>query len=273
MFSFVEENIDTPALALRYYLASWDRPFFPGNTAVISSIVVCDGDGAAVAEFGNFDSWCRENNVCLVSCRLAQDRLLECGFLEARGFRFIELNYRPVCSRLDGFVGDPAIAITQAVAKDEPEIVQIASDIFTTGRLHLDPEVGPEIGNRRYAAWATNAFRNPQQDVLTFRMGGRLIGFVVVEKPRPDQRFWSLIGLAPDLAGKGLGRRAWQSLLAFHHAEGVVEVSTSISSQNIAVFNLYVALGFRFPAPEITFHWCPAGPLRVQENAPSAGTR
>ena len=34
------------------------------------------------------------NDVMLVSCRLAQDRLVECAFLESHGFRFIELNYR-----------------------------------------------------------------------------------------------------------------------------------------------------------------------------------
>ena len=106
-----------------------------------------------------------------------------------------------------------------------------------------------------------NAFRNPKQTVLTCRKEGRIIGFLVLEKPAPDKRFWSLIGLAPEMTGQGLGRRTWHSLLAFHAAEGVTEISTSISSHNLAVFNLYVSLGFRFPPPEITLHWCPAGPL------------
>jgi hypothetical protein len=29
----------------------------------------------------------------------------------------------------------------------------------------------------------------------------------------------------------------------------------------VAVHNLYVLLGFRFPAPTIILHWCPFGPL------------
>jgi RimJ/RimL family protein N-acetyltransferase len=260
LFDFVEQCIDTPALALRYHLAPWDRPFFPGNTAAISSIHVRGQHGAAL-EFATFRAWCADNDVRLVSCRLEQEQLTECGFLESLGFRFIELNYRPSRSHLGEFAADPAIAVGPATAENEAEIVAIASRIFTTGRLQLDPQIGPEIGDRRYAAWAANAFRNPKQTVLTCRKEGRIIGFLVLEKPAPDKRFWSLIGLAPELAGHGLGRRTWHSLLAFHAAEGVTEISTSISSHNLAVFNLYVSLGFRFPPPEITLHWCPAGPL------------
>ena len=105
-------------------------------------------------------------------------------------------------------------------------------------------------------------FVNPGQSVLKCVMGHRTIAFMVVEKPTEATRFWSLVGLAPGLAGHGFGRRVWQTMLAFHHREGVTEVSTSISSHNTAVHNLYVALGFRFPPPAITLHWCPSGPLR-----------
>ena len=94
MFNVVEHSIDTPALSLRYHVAPWDRPFFPGNTAAISSIAVAESDEATRA-FADFRVWCAKNDVCLVSCRLPQERLMECGFLEAQGFRFIELNYRP----------------------------------------------------------------------------------------------------------------------------------------------------------------------------------
>jgi RimJ/RimL family protein N-acetyltransferase len=94
-------------------------------------------------------------------------------------------------------------------------------------------------------------------------MDDRIIAFMVVEHPSPAERFWSLVGLAPGLAGQGLGRRVWQTMLAFHHGEGVHEVSTSISSHNVAVHNLYVSLGFRFPAPAITLHWCPFGPVKL----------
>jgi len=264
LFSSVEEQIRSPAIALTYHLAPWDRPVFQANTAAISSISVRTAEAANA--FESFRDWCTRNHVVLVSCRLAQDQLLECAFLEAQGFRFIELNYRPTLSGLGGFHDDAEISICPAVPSDLAEISGFAARIFAAGRIHLDPQVGPEIGNRRYAAWAANAFHHPGQRVLKCLMDGRIVAFMVVEQPTPASRFRSLVGLAPGLTGQGLGRRVWNAMLAFHHREGVDEVSTSISSHNVAAHNLYASLGFRFPAPGITLHWCPFGPV----NAPAS---
>ena len=87
---------------MRYHVAPWDRPLFPRNTAANCSIHVLDQDGAP-QEFGSFRNWCAENHVRLVSCRLAQTQLAECGFPESQGFRFIELNYRPFRRGIGGF--------------------------------------------------------------------------------------------------------------------------------------------------------------------------
>lgn len=261
MFSYVEERTESPTLEMVYHLAPWDESAFHGNTATITSIHVRREEGAAAA-FEVFRQWCIRNRTKLVSCRLPHDQLVECGFLEQQGFRFIELNYRPVLAGLSGFSEDPKIKVSSALSEDAQEISGFAAQIFTTGRLHVDPLVGPEIGNRRYEAWAANAFNHADQRVLKCEMGGRIIAFFVVEQPSPASRFWSLVGLAPGLGGKGIGTRVWKAVLAFHHREGVEEVSTSISSHNVVVHNLYSKLGFRFPAPTITLHWCPFGSLQ-----------
>jgi RimJ/RimL family protein N-acetyltransferase len=260
LFDVVEQTFESPSLTLTCHLAPWDRPVFPGNTAAISAIRL--GARASAAEtLDKFRDWCVRNDVRLVSCRLDQDRLIECSFLESHGFRFIELNYRPVADRLDRFQDDPEIVVVPAEASDAAEISAFAARTFEAGRLHADPEISPEIGNRRYAAWVPNAFHHPGQSVYKILMHGRMIAYMVQEQPRPATRFWSFNGLVPGLAGQGLGRRAWRAMLAFNRREGAEEVSTSISSHNVAAFNLYVSLGFRFPAPAITLHWCPSGPV------------
>ncbi len=261
MFSYTEEQLSTDALELRYHLTPWDEPILGANVATIASIQVRT-EPAAGRDYMGFRDWCNQQGVVLVSCRLPQDRLAECGFLEARGFRFIELNYIP---RLDGLgsrsfkTAEEGVEIVPASLDDKAEIAGIAGQIYDTGRFHVDPLLGPKIGNRRYQAWAANAFHHPGQHVLKCVLDGRVVAFMVIEKPSPTSRFWSLVGLAPGLSGKGLGRRVWRAMLAYHGREGVDEVSTSISSHNVAVHNLYVSLGFRFPPPLITLHWCPFG--------------
>lgn len=261
MFSVTEEQFAGPDLVLRAHLAPWDRPILRVGTAAITDLRLLDPQGPEQG-WNAFRDWCDRHEVALVVARLAHDRIAESGFLEARGFRFIELNYRPLTTDLSRFSAEADLAIEPATLADQDEIRGIAHQIFEAGRLHLDPLIGPEIGNRRYAAWAENAFHHPAQRVMKCCLDGRIIAFFVVEQSTPRRCFWSLVGLAPGLAGQGLGRRVWQAMLARHATEGISEVETSISSHNSAAHNLYVSLGFRFPPPAITLHWCPRGPLR-----------
>jgi hypothetical protein len=136
LFSYIEERSVSPALDLTYHLAPWDQPIFEANTGVISSICLRT-DIADARSIDAFRDWCKRNEVKLVSCRLAQNRLVECAFLEAQGFRFIELNYRPAIVLLGGFPGDAEISICPADLSDTDEISGIAAQIFETGRLHL----------------------------------------------------------------------------------------------------------------------------------------
>jgi hypothetical protein len=162
------------------------------------------------------------------------------------------LNYRPWLRGLGRFSGDEEIEVCAATASDEEEIRALAARALWTGRFHADPMVGPEIGNRRYVQWATSAFRHPGQQVLKCLVRDRIAAFMVVERPSDSSRFWSLVGVAPEVTGKGVGRRICGSVLATDHHEGVQEVKTSISSHNAIVHNLYVSLRFRFPLPDIT---------------------
>lgn len=260
MFEAREQSIESPALTLRYHLNPWDEPTVGAPVATVSGIEVRDADRAR-GDFRRFRDWCDEGGVVLVGCRLGHDRLAECAFLESQGFRFIELNYRPELAGLQS--QDPGaadeFAVLPATAADADTIAGIAGSIFEAGRFRADPMIDSRIGDLRYRRWVENAFRNPAQSVLKCGREGRIEAFFVVEAPERDQRFWSLVGLAAGLGGRGLGTRTWRAMLRWHRGEGVDRVATSISSLNAAVFNLYVKLGFRFPAPSITLHWCPRG--------------
>lgn len=264
MFEAAEVIVETPALAMRFHLNPWDEPTVGGGVATISSIAVRD-PLQAPTEFGRFTNWCAANRVVLASCRLPHESLDSCGFLEGQGFRFIELNYRPQVEDLLSIDvgGSDDVEVAEADECDADSIAAIAGEIFRAGRFHVDPLIDPAIGDLRYRRWITNAFCNPAQRVWRCREAGRITAFFVVESPAPDQRFWSLVGMAPGLAGRGLAARIWRAMLHKHREEGARKVSTSISSHNVAVLNLYVKLGFRFPSPEITLHWCPRGKVLV----------
>jgi GNAT superfamily N-acetyltransferase len=258
-------SLDTPSLRMRFRRAPGDELTVGAPVALIEAIEVLDLAAAATA-FEAFRTWCEREGVVLASCRLGQERLLECGFLESRGFRFIELNYRPEVTALQAAAtleGPSRISVQAASVEDESEIAAMAGQVFRAGRFHSDPMIDPRIGDLRYRMWIHNAFRSQHQSVLKCVQDGRTVAFFVYETPATGRRFWSLVGLAPGLGGRGLGSEVWRAVLRWHRDEGVDSVATSISSLNVAVHNLYVKLGFRFPAPEITLHACPRGPIQL----------
>jgi RimJ/RimL family protein N-acetyltransferase len=257
-FSVQTQSIRTAGLALDYFLVPWDSAIIGQPVAQIGNVKIVDPAGAP-QDFATFEQWLSAEQIALCACRLSGDQLVESMFLEERGFRFIELNYQPTLTGLQNLrLEDQNVVVEPATGQDREILTTMAGKVFQHGRFHQDPRVGAELGNRRYGIWMKNAFEHPAQKILKCMIDGAIVGFFVVEFPRTEHCFWSLVGLAPGLQGTGLGKRVWRAMLRWHQAAGVGTVSTSISSHNVAVFNLYVSLGFRFPAPSMTLQWVSA---------------
>jgi len=258
-FDYQVESIRTPALTLEYHLVPWDTEIIGKPVAQIRELRVQD-PVAAARDYETFIGWRERHGVQLCSCRVPADRLVDSMFLEAQGFRFVELNYLPRLTELQSRqFAETNIVIAPAEQADREQLADMAAQVLRIGRFHQDPRIDPALGDKRYRTWMTNAFSRPQQQTLKCLLDGAIVAFFVVEQPAADHCFWSLVGLAPGLQGQGLGKRVWNAMLQHHRNAGVQIVSTSISSLNVVVLNLYVSLGFRFPAPSMTLQWLPPG--------------
>lgn len=256
-FHYRLENIHSDAVTLDYFLVPWDTEILAKPVAEIKRLEIRKPEEAD-SDYAVFEDWCKAQSIALCNCCIAHDRLVESIFLEMHDFRFIELNYRPQLNNLQGLnLADSMFNVEPALYQDQELLAEMAGSAFRHGRFHQDPRLGSSLGNRRYKKWMLNAFKQSNQQVLKCSQNGEIIAFFVVEYPEPRQCFWSLVGLAPGLQGQGLGKRVWRAMLRWHQESGIDSIITSISSQNTAVFNLYVALGFRFPPPYMTFHWRP----------------
>lgn len=256
-FEYQVESIRAPALSMDYHLVPWDSEIFGKPVAQISHLCVTDA-AHADRDYEPFVRWCKHHAIELCACRIPTSDMVESMFLEDRGFRFVELNYLPVLTRLQERSFEPnGVVVASAGEQDRDTLADMAAETLRHGRFHQDPRIDPALGAKRYRVWMTNAFTRPGQQVLKCLLDNTVVGFFVIEHPQPTHCFWSLIGLAPGLQGRGLGKRVWNAMLDHHKRAGIEQVSTSISSHNVAVFNLYVSLGFRFPAPATTLQWLP----------------
>ncbi|MCU7846652.1 MAG: GNAT family N-acetyltransferase [Candidatus Thiodiazotropha sp. (ex Lucinoma kastoroae)] len=257
-FNYKVEKIYTNTLSMEFYLVPWDTKILERPVAEISHFEFRESEEAR-RDFKVFTGWCDEQAIKLINCRIPHNLIVESMFLQEQGFRFIELNYRPRITSLQELkLLDDEIDVEPASEKDKMILEKMAGSVFKHGRFHQDPRLGGRVGNIRYKYWLLNAFELPYQKVYKFVFEKKIIAFFVVEYPEQDHCFWSLTALAPDMQGMGLGRRVWRKMMYKHQLEGINTISTSISSHNTAVQNLYNSLAFRFPTPSATFHWLTA---------------
>jgi RimJ/RimL family protein N-acetyltransferase len=250
--------LDTPAIQLIAREATWDSAVFQTPVVQLEQIVVRRPAEATRDYATHFKTWLDEEQIGLVSCRLPHECLVESMFLEAHGFRFVEMVLHPTVAGLSGLTL-PAndLQIVSPGPADLPGLAEIAEQAFSYERYHVDPRLDPRLGDRRYGRWVRSSLEHPTQRLLKVLDAERLIAFFLVEKRADASVYWHLTAISPCWQGQGYGRRAWQAMLLSHQADGCESVTTTISARNTPVLNLYAQLGFRFLPPEMTFHWIP----------------
>jgi len=189
--------------------------------------------------------------------RVNQSELLLVNALEENGFRYIETNYRPfLCLEGVAYPCNKNWFIKEATSKDVLTLSNQIKDMFKYGRYHQDCRIPNDLADRRYQNWLLNAEINDAQKVYICSdvKSGQPIAFFVVEGWNRKEAFLSLVGMMECYKGKGLSKDVWKTLILFLKQKGITKVSTSISSHNLAIFNLYTSMGFVFPEPELTLH-------------------
>jgi len=248
-------ELSSGALRVVYSSVPWDSAVFGFHVAQIVELELRGELDAADADAAPFEDWCRRTSARLVSCRLPHDCLRETGWLESRGFRFIEMVYRPRLERLQERADAAgAIVVGRVGADDLPAVERIAETVFTTSRFRLDPHLDPVLSDRRYRHWARTSLADPTRQVLKAELDNALVGFFIVEERADGSAYWHLTAIAPGHQGRGVGRAVWQAMLERHRRAGLQAVETTVSAHNLPVLSLYGRLGFRFAAADITLH-------------------
>lgn len=263
--------LDNDGIALSARLVDWDTESLGAPVAQVDRIEL-RGQGAGPADVESLHEWLSANQVALAACRLPEARLRESFFLEASGFRFVEMVYgmRLVLGPNDvAAVAAPDVHWEHAGPRDLPELAAVAASAFDTGRWHVDPRIGAAASGRRYAHWVERSLAGGPQEVLLAREEGRVAGFFIVEDLEDGSSYWHLTAVSPTHQGRGWGRRMWASMVGRHAAAGRRSVRTTVSARNLAVLNLYARQGWRFEDCQMTLQWVP----EQHAAAPQAGRR
>ena len=203
-----------------------------------------------------FNSWRDQRQLRFVSARIGHELLNISLMLEDHGYRFIEMVYPLNSSQIGSAHYDASDILIESVTIDDlAGIEAIAESAFSTGRINIDPRLGPVLGGARYAGWVRNSFSDPKHRIVKACQHGEIVAFFIYEVREECAVYWHLTAVAPSRQGKGIGVKVWQAMIMHHLREGIARIGTTISAHNFRVINLYARLGFRFDAPQMTFHW------------------
>jgi RimJ/RimL family protein N-acetyltransferase len=255
--------VDTPNLHLEWEEVSWDSLLFGYPVLQIRRIEL--RGMAASNDMATFEAARDKLEARIVSSRMSHDRLRESMLLEAHGFRFIEMVYQPQIEDLQAWnLSSPTrLNVAPALRSQIRELQDIASYAFRDGhgRFHVDPRINSELGDKRYCNWVATSFDHSSQRLYTVRDGQQLVAFFITEILTDGTCYWHLNAVAPYAQGRGYGWLAWVSMLYEAKSSGALRVRTCIGARNHRAMNLYSRLGFRFPPPQMTFHWVRETPL------------
>ncbi len=200
--------------------------------------------------------------------RAGKDHLAAIAGLEGLGFRAIEMilePHTPLASNtaLAQFISDRQAFLPrdQRIADWCVDILDrgdsarcdrvraIAAESFSNDRFHLDPRCDEETANRRFALWADDLLADERVTVHLMSTAGQAEAFLA---RRGDNMI--LVGFSRRQMGKGLAKFFWLSVLEQMAAEGLPQMRTVISVNNLPVLNLHARLGFKFRHPATTLH-------------------
>ncbi len=242
------------ALSFTLNNSEWDSEILTAPVGDINNIKITDYY-LAQQGFNKFKQWILYNNYKMISCRLDHDKLRESHFLEKNGFRFVEMVLHPTMSDIQNCtVIHHGLKVTKVEAHEIPAISKIASRAFGCERFHVDPFLGPELGNESYKNWIENSHLYKNQVLLKVCDNVDIIAFFLIEQHN-ETVYWHLTAVNPLWQGKGFGFKAWMAMIEHHQMSEVKTILTTISARNTTVLNLYSKLNFKFNPPEMTFHW------------------
>ena len=200
----------------------------------------------------------REHGRAYAMAKLDPEEIEWLAALTKAGFYVTETSVDPfrVLARYEPGRRFPRLVLREAREEDLDTLVSIASEAFSRGRYHLDPNLPSGSGDRRYAGWVQRAFRDGQL-LFTFEdtKANKVLGFYHVRDLGGGTANLALAAIEEGARGAGLGAVMYDQCLEECVKRGFQRVETTISVANTAVMNVFAQLGFLFRDPKIVLHW------------------
>ncbi len=222
----------------------------PWNLETLGTSVELRFDGSEKLPEINPEIWSRHR---YVAASLPMGNLELIHSLEDQGFRFVETKFSldldliaspEIPEEVKLLARRSRLERINSINAFELLLQQIQAGIFQTDRIALDPKFGIQTSAARYINWLRNSYGLESSPIDSILYREKSVGFIFTEAENNHLQI-KLGGIFTSYDGRGYG-----ALLIYHPIQmakikGLNRVKTEISSNNVGIWRLYQAFGFK----------------------------
>jgi dTDP-4-amino-4,6-dideoxy-D-galactose acyltransferase len=160
---------------------------------------------------------------------------------------------------------DPTTPLRKAVGSDLPALRELTVGSFIHSRFYHDPHFPREKCDELYAVWVEKQLHQKDAQVWVTDDEYGVQGFVTVLDLNQRRTSISLIGLAVQARGRGLGHTLVNFILRERSEYGFSEFEVVTQACNSSAMNLYQSCGMRILSQQVWLH----GWFNFSTNQPS----
>jgi RimJ/RimL family protein N-acetyltransferase len=162
------------------------------------------------------------------------------------GFYYCDTLIEPFCTS-DRLVAYQEEGLYLSELVDVEHLSKIVYGAFSHGRFHRDFKLNRHLADVRYDSWLRDLYQSKQ--VFALMASEQVVGFWGYSNNKI-----LLHALSEEYRGKGLAKNFWSAACRKLFEKGYPELTSSISTSNVAALNLYSSLGFKFRKPVDIYH-------------------
>jgi dTDP-4-amino-4,6-dideoxy-D-galactose acyltransferase len=232
---------------------AWDSEHFGRRIARLrAERLTEEGASSAVAQAA-------EGGVeCLYLLAVADDPATV-RLAEAHGFHLVDvratLEADAGADAASGAVApSPGVPLRDAEAADLPALRALAGASHHTSRFYADPGFPDALCDRLYERWIENSVGGWAERVTVAGEPGRPIGYVTCHLDGDEGGRIGLVAVAPEAAGRGVGRALVASALAWFADHGAARARVVTQGRNLPAQRLYLRAGFLPVETRLWYH-------------------
>jgi ribosomal protein S18 acetylase RimI-like enzyme len=155
------------------------------------------------------------------------------------------------------YVCDPSILVAHSSDRDDG-VISVAASCFTCSRFYNDPNITYDKARGIYVHWVSNAFNKADRYFAKAQIQGVSRGFVLFTVNTMEKTsIIELIGVSPQLKGRGIGSSMLNQLFFFLCDLGVTRVTVGTQITNVGAVRFYQRHGFVYKGCTSVFHVWP----------------